>query len=304
MIERKISDFLDGVNSMLLEVERRAFVEYWEGYRRKCEGGDPLQRPPLELPYWMLLPEWLLRRSNDQERAAHLTEIVEAQYLLFVAFRLYDDLLDEPQMDPEALRSVPDALFKEAERRFERMFPRPSIFWDRYPGLIAETRDAIEKADLLQRTPASRPEHLLDEYARINSVFLTGSWAACVLTGQYCEFEAVESFANKLSRGAQVLDDFFDVAEDLKRDRYNYVINVLIRSSNRMYADTPDKESPIPQRPLESILRLVENYYRTAYDQLRRIQIPESSRFALEYVARIESIRMNLSSHQHGVVGA
>jgi hypothetical protein len=301
---KEISGILRPFTPKLSATEQSAFVEYWQGYRSRRKAGDPSQLPPLELPYWMLLPEWLLRRSNDRKGAAHLTEIIEAQYLLFVAFRLYDDLLDEPERHPRILRSVPDALFKEAGRRFERLFPRPSIFWKRYPGLIEGTRDAIEEADLLQRTPASRPEHLLDEYARINSVFLTGSWAVCVLTGQYCEFEAVESFANKLSRGAQVLDDFFDVAEDLKRDRYNYVINVLIRSSNRMYPETPRKESPFPPRPLESILRLVENYYRTAYEQLRKLQIPESSRFALEYVARIESIRINLSSHQHGVVGA
>jgi hypothetical protein len=289
---RTVSNLLDAFTSTLSTDEQKAFIEYWQNYCSDRKAGDPFQLPPLERPYWMLLPWWLLRGSNAQNTKQILTDILAAQYLLFVAFRVYDDLLDEETGHPLALISVPAALLRQAERIFERLFPKSSVFWDRYPGLIAETTDAIAKADLLQRTPASRPERLLDEYARINSIFLAGSWAACVLTGRYDKLEQVKSFADKLSRGAQILDDFFDMTEDLKRSRYNYVANVLMRRSQWINPLAPSGKVVFPEEALENIIRLVGNFYSTAYEQLRGMEIPESSRFAEEYIARIKSVRI------------
>lgn len=287
----------DAFTSTLSIDEQKAFAEYWQSYRVRRNAGEPFLLPPLERPYWMLLPEWLLRKSDNPDTKTLLREILRAQYLLFIAFRIHDDLMDEEARYPLALRSVPGAILRESSRVFDRLFPVYSIFWERYPELINETTNAISKADILQRTPASLPELLLDEYARVNSVFLAGSWAACVLIGQIDLFERVKSFADKLSRGAQILDDFYDMTEDLKRDRYNYVVNVLMRSSFRVTSEAAFVGALFHKDTLESILCLVRNYYRTAYEQLRGMEIPESSLYAEEYIKRIETIRSEIDCH-------
>ncbi len=280
--------------------EQKAFANYWEKYCSNRRAGDPFLLPPLERPYWMLLPEWLLRKSDAGDVKNTLEEILTAQYFLFIAFRIHDNILDEETPHLQALRSVSNEFLREAERIFERLFPKSSVFWDRYPGLIAETTDAIAKSDILQRAPASSPEQLLDEYARINSVFLAGSWAACVLNGRYEEFECVKSFADQLSCGAQMLDDYYDMTEDLNRGRFNYVLNELICSSHALNPEASVGE--IPAESLDRILLLVEGHYRAAYAKLEGMQIPESSLYAEEYIQRLETIRSDLRARQPGVV--
>jgi hypothetical protein len=286
---REISTHLSAFTSTLSAVEEKAFAEYWQNYRAKRKAGDPFSLPPLERPYWMLLPDWLLRRNPEKRES--LEDILVAQYYLFLAFRIHDDLLDDGSRHPQALKSIPAALFIEAKNMFSRLFPPSSIFWSRYGESISETTDAIANADILQNSPTTSPERLLDEYARINSVFLVGSWAACVLTGRFEDFECVKSFADDLSRGAQVLDDYYDMKEDLMRGKYNYVANMLMRSTHQTASQVPSMERRFIEESLDKILLFIEQCYQTAYEKLETLEITESSQFAEEYIKRIEMIR-------------
>jgi hypothetical protein len=74
---------------------------------------------------------------------------------------------------------------------------------------------------------------LLEEYAHVDSIFTVGWMALCMKADGHAQIPALRRISRHLAIAGQILDDLEDVADDLRRSRFNYVANVLSRPAER-----------------------------------------------------------------------
>jgi hypothetical protein len=206
------------------EVTRRALAPY--------AGGRPARQTLTATErerYWTLLPQWLWSAGGGGKGAADrdfLDDVLWAQYCLFLFVRIHDDLLDGQARDA-SLVFVADDLLVECQRTFAAHLPRM-----RFQALLLEhletTFRAILRVDALQARPAGMSEAALPLYASVSAIFKVGSAAVCLKRGRWKLFPRVAAFCDHMAIAGQILDDLFDVEEDLDRGRFNFAANVLL----------------------------------------------------------------------------
>jgi hypothetical protein len=171
-------------------------------------------------PYWVLLPGWL----GDAES---LEDILWAQYLLFLAVRVQDDLYDG-QAAGSPLIYAANLLFVEADRTLDDRFAGDAAIRRVVRHSIETTTRAIVEVDARQRTPAGFGRDDLPAYARVAEVFKVGATAACMKLRRSGELTAVGRYCDALAIAGQILDDLSDVEEDLRDGRLNFASTVLL----------------------------------------------------------------------------
>lgn len=183
------------------------------------------------LPYWAVLPSSLARvyggDAGLKEHRAFLEDAVWAQYCLFRCIRLQDDIFDRQEDDLSQLFASNGFLI-EAERTFAKHFPRSGAFWQALYHALERTTEGIIAADNLQRRPGGDPRALLAVYTRVDSIFTVGAGAVCTLFGRGADLASLGELACEVAMASQILDDLKDLAEDLRRERFNYVAKRLL----------------------------------------------------------------------------
>ncbi|HLF14604.1 MAG TPA: hypothetical protein VI932_06930 [Bacteroidota bacterium] len=169
------------------------------------------------------------KRTKTGDRT-FLADVLTAQYCLFLAFRIRDDLMDDGRT-PRILRRAVDRLILDAGKIFSKHFPPGAAFWRVYGKCLAGTTSATVEVDDLQRSTETSLPALRKAYARVNSVFRVGSAAVCRRHSRLADYPMVRSFSDRFSAGCQILDDLADIAEDLGRGRWNYAANFIMRGS-------------------------------------------------------------------------
>ena len=161
-------------------------------------------------------------------RRGLLGDALWGQYCLFKCIRLQDDVFDGHATDLTLVYAA-DLFLVEAERAFAPHFPRRSPFWTVFWPALESTARAIVTVDALQRRPGCDPARLAREYARVAAVLKVGAAAVCLGHRRAADAAALDALADEWAIADQILDDLDDVADDLRRGRFNYVAQRLCR---------------------------------------------------------------------------
>jgi hypothetical protein len=211
---------------------RRAFEPYWRNLRSTQAARKPSSAENENGRYWLVLPSWLegryfpgrTREIGAVSRLVH--DVLWAQYALFVAIRIQDDLFDG-QVQAPALIFVADQFLLEAESSFRAVCKEYPAFWSTYRQCLQVTSQAIVETDVLLQSQTASPEVLLAKYAEVSAIFKLGSAAVCVCGERFQEFSDVGRFCDEMAIVSQIYDDLEDVVEDLKGGRCNVVARIL-----------------------------------------------------------------------------
>jgi hypothetical protein len=177
-------------------------------------------------PYWRLLPVWLARANGGIPKSV-LNDVLWAQYCLYKAIRIQDDLFDGDAALP-ALIYVSDQFLIEAERVFARQFEKSSPFWRHYRHALRTTTQAIVEVDELQQQSTSSPARVLALYPQVNAIFGVGPLAVCLFSKRR-HLRRLSRLTASFAVIGQLLDDFKDLKQDLDRKRYNAAALLLLR---------------------------------------------------------------------------
>ncbi len=213
------------------------------------------------LPYWLLLPAWLVSAYRPEgigrkKNPKFLQDTLWAQYCVFLSVRIQDDLFDA-QADLRPLLFVSDQFLIDAERTLSKHFERTSRFWNIYRDCLETSTRTIVEVDRIQQTTTGNPDQLLNGYARISEVLKVGSAAICWKLERSSDFRQISRFCDELAIVGQIFDDLLDVDEDFRRHRFNYVTAVLFRQRGR---------STVRPRSLDGLA--VELLYHGGLDRL------------------------------------
>ena len=232
---------------------------------------------PARLPSWIAVPLALDAAYGPRSRGPFLRDVVWAQFCLFQCIRLQDDVFDRHTTDL-ALVFASDQYLVEAERTFARHFPRSSRFWEIFRSSVETTTRAIVQVDAWQRRLGVDPARLAREYAKVAAVLEVGAIAVCLAHRRGGAVADVRRFLDSAAIGDQILDDFEDLAEDLRRSRFNYVAQRL-HDGGRPHAERRRAERQIAaalQRRdgVARILSDAERRFARAAAAARRLAIP------------------------------
>jgi hypothetical protein len=182
------------------------------------------------MPFWLLVPcrldEAFRSRRTRGGGPAALADILWGQYCLFQCIRLQDDVFDGHATDL-ALVYAANQFLVEAESAFAKCLPRTSRFWGVFWKALESTTQAIVRVDAMQKRIGCDPARLAREYARVAAVLKVGTAAVCFGRRRTRDLAALGRFADSYAMADQILDDLDDVAEDLRRRRFNYVAQRL-----------------------------------------------------------------------------
>ena len=190
---------------------------------------DAVDRDHGEERFWSLLPRWLAadrRFVSGPRPRAWLSDILWAQYCLFLFVRIHDDLFDR-QAHSSSLVFVADQLLLESETTLARHHA-DAAFWRLFRASVSTTLAAILKVDALQQRPRAMKASALGLHANVSAIFKVGAAAICVDARRMREFRQISRCADELAIAEQILDDLFDIEEDVSRGRYTFPANTLL----------------------------------------------------------------------------
>jgi hypothetical protein len=301
MRDRFVADQPPGIRSFL-----EAYFRKLDHKFRKCRHS---QNPWTDLPSWRVLPLMLARRYGRNSDGAvlpvgFLRDIRWGQYCLYLFIRFQDDLFDGQSHSPVSIYASDQCLF-ESERVFSRHFPKKSWFWGFFNDSLRITTQAIVEVDRRQQIGTTRPEQLLEGYARVGEILKVGSAAACATLNQRAAFRAVSHFSDEMAKAGQIADDFQDLSEDLERGRRNYaaaVINTLRKHSKhgtgRQQAFLDDLLFlAAKEHALTEAKKLVSN----ASELIGGLALPGMKKYIKEYrkaLSKIETLSVRTRSPQ------
>jgi len=204
--------------------------------RSKADRGRDGPSLDSEEPYWFLLPRWLSISFRDSKQiegvgGALLENALSAQYCLFLAIRVEDDLFDG-QAKGASLPAVIRQLLIESDNALRGRFQPDSPIWQIKARALETSRDAIAAIDKLQQVPGAMGGEALGGYSRVSEVLKVGIAAICVAASRMTDYFAVGAFCDHLAIAGQIIDDLEDLEEDFERGRYNYACNTLLAFSD------------------------------------------------------------------------
>jgi len=221
---------------------------------------------------------------------------------LFLAIRLQDDFYDGQATAP-ALIFAADQFLIEAQSAFSTLFRATSPFWSIYRKYLTTTTRSIIECDELLRSPKTRAPALLLAYARVSAIFKIGGAAVCIYLNQMKSFPHVSRIADALAKAGQILDDLFDIVEDLERGRLNYAARML--SLPMTTADNKNDVRELVAHQLKTdrrfrlLIQSVERQLRRARQVSLLLKLPETT----EYVGWCEASLAALRVKNSDVVG-
>ena len=225
-LERRIRSYLEAAP----HVDLPALAPYVRPRTRQARRAP---RPAGSERYWIQLPQWLLascRRGPIERR--FLRDVLWGQYCLFLFVRIHDDLVDGQAHD-RRLILIADDLLMESQSAFARHFHHDD-FASVCRGLLGTSLAAILKVDALQANAGEMNAQQLHLYAAVSSIFKAGSAAVLFKCGERRWYSRVAAFCDHLAIAMQVLDDLFDIDQDLARGRVNFAANIVLDGGTRI----------------------------------------------------------------------
>ena len=245
--------------------------------------------------YWILLPQWLFaagRRSPDAAGRRFLRDVLWAQYCLFLFVRIHDDLIDG-QAEDRRLIFVADGFLLESQRVFACHF-HDGRFASTVRDLVGSTLSAILEVDALQAIPGAFTAERLGLYARVSSIFHAGSAAVLTHLGRRRQFAPAALFCDHLAIAMQVLDDLFDIDQDLARGRFNFAGNIVLNGAPR--TELPRlAQSVLVDDTVGRVIDVVRDHVDRAAEAIVAIGVDAAAR----YVGRLQAEARRYAAQVH-----
>jgi len=212
----------------------RRLAEATESHARWLAGdrAEARSAPEEQERDWLLLPRWIAEAllpgtAGENRRRELLDDVLWAQYCLYLAVRVEDDLFDG-QAEDRSLTAAPPLLRSEAQRVLGRHLSRDSPFWEILHRYQDQTTHAILEVDELQRRPGALGADALEAYARVSRILGAGSAAICAAADRLDLLPVIEAFSDSVAIVDQILDDLADMEEDLENGRWNFAVNAIV----------------------------------------------------------------------------
>lgn len=188
------------------------------------------RQPPEEGFYWLRISRWLADSFALSDSAAGRSLLGDLQWIQFCVyglFRVQDDLVDGEAGDPR-LAVEANQLLVEASRCAARHFAGDSDFWRVFRETIDATSRAIVSLDRLQRRPERPPHGELAAYEELAACLKIAAAGVSIAAGRDGDWRRrISPALDRLAVAAQIVDDLWDLREDLADGRINYVAWVL-----------------------------------------------------------------------------
>jgi hypothetical protein len=237
-------------------------------------------------PYWLELPRWLHKSPRFVGRgrvdSCFLSDVLWAQYCLFLFGRMSDDVFDG-ESAPPALMYLGDDLLIEAQRAFASHLPG-GPFWPLFRKLVATSLHGVLEADALQRRPDGAARDYLTAYARMAAILKAGTAAMCIRYGRMADYPRLSAFVNNVAIAGQIVDDIVDVQADLARARFNFAASCLMAQGHA----GPDPTAQIGHRivfedGLGAVVEKSGRHADRAAAAIRPLKIPEADAYMNEF---------------------
>jgi len=234
-------------------------------------------------PYWLLLPGWV---EVHVRGGAHITrgrpflsDILWAQYCVFLFVRLHDDLLDG-DCQTSSMSVVGCGLLMEAERTFARHVDTP-VFRTLFRDAIDTTCEAGLRIDALQRNGGARRE-VLPAYAAAAAIFKLGTAAVCMAYRRTTMTPLLYRFCDEIAIAAQIMDDIHDLDVDVKSGRINYAAACLRNGGVDASGAAPDDMAKAILRDdgIGALADEVERHLRRAMRAAAKLPLPPAVAYA------------------------
>jgi hypothetical protein len=252
-------------------------------------------------PYWLLFPEWLAemyRKKNNRWPAYRrfLKDVTWAQYCLFMAIKIHDDLFDR-HVDRRALLWAGDEFLLEARRVFARHFEQSSRFWGFYHSAIRTTLRAIQDVDWLQNRRKVHFQKVFRLYAAMYEVCKIATFAVCLKAGRMRDFKKVSVFFDEMARVGQTIDDFEDIIEDSRRGRINVAGAYFLRFGDSLCKETSEKiaHNLIFTGASRQFFRMLRRHIQRAEKSIHYLKLTVLENFMVAYQNSVDG----LSDHVH-----
>lgn len=174
---------------------------------------------------WLLVPRWLAGSfglSTTDAGSKLLADLCWIQFCVFGMFRAQDDLVDGDVEDP-LLAVEANRLMVEASTCAARLFEGDSLYWTVFSDSIDATSRAMVEIDRLQRSPERPPHAELDLYVDLAACLKIAAAGVAVAAGREREWRnAISPALDRVAVAGQILDDVYDIEDDLSEGRINY----------------------------------------------------------------------------------
>ena len=258
--------------------------------------GRPARRPPHEGFYWLQISRWLadsFRLTATAAGRALLDDLQWIQFCVYAVFRVQDDLVDGETADAR-LAVEANRLLVEASRCAARHFAGDSPFWDVFRDTIDATSRAILTLDRLQRTP-ERPAHCeLELYKDLAACLKIAAAGVSIAAGREGDWRhRISPALDRLAVAAQILDDLWDLSDDLADGRINYVAWYLSRP---VFAATPEAIEAVVASNLattdrlSALLESIAHQLGAAVEQCTSTLCPRTHAYLRDYREGLSTI--------------
>jgi len=129
------------------------------------------------------------------------------------------------------------------------------------------------------------------------------SVAVCIKRDRMRDYKRIQYFADHLAIGSQILDDFKDIEEDLKRRRFNYAINMIHRAGAKNSRKQRVTLKNVARTLLftsvgTDLLAEVQKHFKRAFKTLEPFKMKEAKELSQAYHRSVNHMRDNLLHHR------
>ena len=188
-----------------------------------------------KVPFWFILPSEILSKFfksdfSSENNMKFLHDSLWAQYCTFMFIRIKDDVIDSNEKN-ELLILISDQFLFEAEETLLNYFERSNSFWKIFYQLLKETTKAIYEKANLEKLFQQSSDDIIHFSGREASVLNIGTAAVCSKYNKLKEFQLLKKMTYHLVISRQIIDDLFDIEEDLKIGKYNYAASLFFNNN-------------------------------------------------------------------------
>ena len=252
-------------------------------------------------PYWLLVPGWLAGMYRKKNRRLpldrrFLKDVIWAQYCLFLAIKIHDDLFDR-HVDRPALLWAGDEFLLESQRVLLGHFAQSPRFWKYYHSAIRTTIQTIQDVDACQIQSRLHYRKVVQLYAAGYAVCKIATYAVCLRANRMNDFQKISVFFDHMAIVGQTIDDFQDMVEDARRERINAAAAFILRSDASSLQGTLEKIAYnfVFTDASQRLFNLLQQHIERAEKSIRSLNLPALLRFVDSYKSSVK----RLADHVH-----
>lgn len=188
-----------------------------------------------KVPFWFILPNQMLSKFvrgdfGDEKNIKFLHDCLWAQYCIFMFIRIKDDVIDEDEKNA-LLILISDQFLFDAEETLHKYFERSNPFWKTYFQLLRETTQAMYEKEVFEKLNQQAATEIIELSGKEGAILNIGTAAVCSKYNKINEFKLLKKMTYHLVISRQIIDDLFDLEEDLKIGKFNYAASRLIKNN-------------------------------------------------------------------------